>query len=221
MSFIEFLFNSNNIIFAVAIILMLLISFLEGLLVIIGAGLSDMIDSLIPDFESDMEIDLETDTGYTLTKFFGWIRLKQVPILMLLVIFLTSFGLIGLMIQSILLTLFSTLSFQYIVAIPTFIASIFSLRVLGGMVAKILPKDETSSISKDDLIGYTAIITLGKAIKGFPAEAKTTDKFGQTHYFMIEPENNEETFIQGDKVLISGQDNKVFFATKDIPEKLK
>jgi hypothetical protein len=111
MNLIDFLFISNNIIFTSALVLMIFIALLEGILVFIGMGLSDMIDSFIPDFDTD--IDFDVDSGYSLSKFFGWIRLKQVPILMLLVIFLTSFGLIGLLMQAILLNFIGILWFQY------------------------------------------------------------------------------------------------------------
>lgn len=217
MNFIDFLFNSNNIIFTSALILMMFIALLEGVLVLIGVGLSNTFDSLIPDFDTEFDVD----TGYSLSKFFGWIRLKQVPILMLVVIFLTSFGLIGLLIQAILFNFIGTLWLQYLVVIPAFIFAITSLRIFGGLIAKFLPKDETSSISNNDLIGYIAIITLGKATKGSPAEAKIKDQSGQVHYFMVEPENENDIFMQGEKVLISGQNEKLFFAIKDIPEKLK
>lgn len=140
---------------------------------------------------------------------------------MLVVIFLTSFGLIGLLIQAILFNFIGTLWLQYLVVIPAFIFAITSLRIFGGLIAKFLPKDETSSISNNDLIGYIAIITLGKATKGSPAEAKIKDQSGQVHYFMVEPENENDIFMQGEKVLISGQNEKLFFAIKDIPEKLK
>lgn len=214
---VSFLFYTENILFTSAIILMIFISLLEGLLVVLGMGLSDALDNLIPDFELEMQLD----TDYSLSKFFGWIRLKRVPFLMLLVIFLASFGLSGLILQYISYKLTGSLFFAFIIVIPAFIFSLFSLRVIGGIVAKILPKDETSSISKQELIGYVATITLGKAKKGSPAEAKIKDKYGQTHYFMVEPENEDDIFNQGDRVLISNQNQKVFFAIKDLPEKLK
>ncbi|PLY07774.1 MAG: hypothetical protein C0625_04200 [Arcobacter sp.] len=221
MNILEFIFHQDNILFSSAIILMVFIALLEGVLAVLGAGLSDMLDSFIPDFEPDMDFNIDTDSAYSFTKFFGWIRLKEVPILMLLIVFLTSFGLIGLSIQFVLLKILGILWLQYLIAIPTFILSIFSLRIFGGIIKKILPKDESSSISKDELIGYIATITLGKAKKGLPAEAKTKDNHGQTHYFMIEPENEYEVFEQGEKVLILGQSETSFFATKEIQEKIK
>lgn len=73
MNFIDFLFNSNNIIFTSALILMMFIALLEGVLVLIGVGLSNTFDSLIPDFDTELDVD----TGYSLSKFFGWIRLNR------------------------------------------------------------------------------------------------------------------------------------------------
>lgn len=67
MSLIDFLFNSNNIIFTGALILMIFIALLEGAFVLIGLGLSDMLDSLIPDFDTDLDFDV--DTEFSLTKF--------------------------------------------------------------------------------------------------------------------------------------------------------
>lgn len=219
MSLFEFLFHSENFFYSASLILMLLIAILEGVLIIIGVGLSDMIDSLIPDFDTEVDFSVDND-GFALSKFFSWIRLKEVPILMLFVIFLSSFGMIGLIIQVILLNISTTLWSSGIAFIPAFILAIYSLNIFGGWLSRILPKDETSSISKNDLIGHVAVITLGKARKDFPAEAKTRDKYGQTHYFMIEPSEEKIEFIQGDKVLILKEIGNIFIGTMDLPDKL-
>ncbi len=220
MSLLEFLFHSNNYLFTAAIILMLFIAILEGVLAFLGAGISDMIESFIPDISTDFDID-GAQNAFALSKFFAWIRIKQVPILMLLIIFLTSFGLVGLFIQLLLLKFTSIFWSVWIVSIPTIFCSVFLLRIIGGFVSFILPKDESSSISKDELIGYIATITLGSAKKNSPAEARTKDKHGQTHYFMIEPDMDEIEFSQGDRVLILGKIKSHFFATNILPNKLK
>lgn len=219
MSLFEFLFHSENFFYSASLILMFLIAMLEGVLIIIGVGLSDMIDSLIPDFDAEVDFDVDND-GFALSKFFSWIRLKEVPFLMLFVIFLSSFGLIGLIIQVILLNISTTLWSSGITFIPAFIFGIYSLNIFGAWLSKILPKDESSSISKNDLIGHVAVITVGKARKDFPAEAKTRDKHGQTHYFMIEPSEEQIEFMQGDKVLILKEIGNVFIGTMDLPDKL-
>lgn len=222
MSLVEFFFHSDNVIFTSAIVLMIFIAILEGLMVVIGSGISSMLDPLIPDFDVDVDMNAEIESSsFALSKFFSWIRVKQVPVLMLLIIFLMSFGVVGLIFQAILLNLLSTLWFGWIIAIPTFIISLINLRIFGGIIAKILPKDETSSISSNELIGHIATITLGNAKKGSPAEAKTKDTFGQTHYFMVEPEDENTVFKQGDEVLLIQKINTHFLATNQYSEKLK
>ena len=90
----EFLLADNNFPFSVALMLMLIIALTEGVLTVIGAGMSEAIDSLLPDVEFD--IDGNISSGGVLTSFLGWIRFGQVPALVLLVIFLATFGLAGL-----------------------------------------------------------------------------------------------------------------------------
>ena len=60
---------------------------------------------------------------------------------------------------------------------------------------------ETTALAEDELIGSMAIITGHSASAGTPCEGKFTDKFGQTHYVLLEPDAGKE-FKKGDKVLI-------------------
>ena len=149
----------------------------------------------------------------------SWV--KSVPVLMLIVIFLTSFGIVGLSIQAMIVNSFGGFWSQWLIAIPTLVIALYMLNLIGGWIAKILPKDETSSISSHELVGHIATITLGKATKGSPAEAKTQDQHGQTHYFMVEPNSEKVTFTQGQKVLIVAQNDIIYIATDEIPDKLQ
>jgi len=218
---IEFIFHPHNDIFSSALILMLFISLLEGLMSIFGAGVSTMLEKVMPSFDIDGDIGGDSSPNIALSKFFNWIRVKKVPVLMLIVIFLTAFGIVGLSIQSFVFNTFGSFWNQWIVAIPTLFIALYMLNILGGWISKILPKDETSSISSDDLIGHIATITLGKASQGSPAEAKTQDQHGQTHYFMVEPNQEEVTFSQGQEVLILAKNGIHYLATDKIPDKLR
>jgi len=193
---------------------MLGIAILEGIMSLIGLALSDMIDSFIPD------LDLSEDV-FALSKFFSWIKIKQVPIIILFVILLTVFSLLGLFSQYILFSIFNSLLSQWILFLPVFLTSLVFLRIIAVFLAKKFPKDNTSSISKNDLIGHIATITLGTAVKGSPAEAKAKDKYGQMHYLMIEPENEGCEFTYGQSVLILGKIKSHFYASNEIPNKLK
>ena len=86
---------------------------------------------------------------------------------------------------------------------------------------KIIPKDESSALKEESFVGQMATITLGKASKGSPAEAKVTDHHGQTHYFMIQPESEEEIFQQGEQVLLSKPAPSGFFAIRTQNSALK
>ncbi len=95
----EFLFFDGNYPFAVALVFMLIIALLEGVLVVISLGLSQFIDGLLPD------IDLSTDgevPNIGLSRFLAWLRVGQVPVLIILV--LLFFGFSGVVLQSLFLS---------------------------------------------------------------------------------------------------------------------
>jgi len=68
-----------------------------------------------------------------------------------------------------------------------------------------MPKDETEAVAEKSFIGRVAVITLGKSSKDNPAQAKLTDKFGTTHYMMVEPDIEGDEFQKGDQILIVKQ----------------
>ncbi|SUH34861.1 membrane protein [Salmonella enterica subsp. enterica] len=63
------------------------------------------------------------------------------------------------------------------------------------------PEMKSSALREEEFIGGMAIITGHAAVAGTPCEGKFTDKFGQIHYLLLEPEKGKE-FKKGDKVLI-------------------
>ena len=46
------------------------------------------------------------------------------------------------------------------------------------------------------------MIIRGEALAGQPAEAKLQDRFGQTHYLLVEPDDEAGRFVEGDEVLL-------------------
>lgn len=136
MSFLEFVFSLDNYIFTGAIILILFLVFVETFMKLTNAGVSDMIDEVIPDFD---DLSKHKKNSF-LINFFRWIRVKQIPFLILLVIFLFSFGVSGLFVQSIIFKSLNTLSLSILVIIPSFLFSLFVLRVVGGVLEMIFFK---------------------------------------------------------------------------------
>lgn len=83
-----------------------------------------------------------------------------------------------------------------------------------------MPKDETEAVSTDSFVGRIALITLGKAEKGNPAQARLKDRFGKSHYIMVEPETEDVVFEQGEQVLLITKSSAVFLAIKNTKDVL-
>jgi hypothetical protein len=83
-----------------------------------------------------------------------------------------------------------------------------AVRPLGA----IMPRDETTAVSLDDLVRREAIIQIGSARRGSPARAKVLDAFGQPHFVMVEPQDDAAELAEGETVLLVRRDSGVFFA---------
>jgi hypothetical protein len=211
----DLLLASQNIPFATALAVMLGIAVLEGITTVFGMGLSHILETLIPHLEFDFDIDVaDTDIhgGAPLSSLLGWLHFGKVPVLMLLVIFLTGFGLSGLFIQSMVKQMTGTFLPAVVASIPAIICALPVMRIFGSVLTKILPQDETDAVSEDALIGRIATITMGKAEKGSPAEAKVRDQHRYTHYVMVEPDKAGIVFNAGEKLLLVGRKSAVYHA---------
>jgi len=213
MTLFEFIADGHNSLFATALLLMLLIALLEGVTAFLGAGISSVIDSLLPDLEIDAELPEASSSA--LSRFLGWLHVGRVPVLVILIVFLTAFGLIGFGVQSLLLGITGTLWPGWMIAVPAVIAALPVVRLFSAVIRRIIPRDESSAISEAEYIGRIATITLGRARKGYPAEARLTDQYGQSHYLMVEPETEGEEFSQGEEVLLLQRRANLFLAIKN------
>ena len=221
----ELITADTSLPFTVSLIVVVIFAVLEGVTSLVGAGLSEMVDALLPDMSADLHMDVDADVDADMhadggghvplvSQFLGWLRVGEVPVMMLLVIFLTVFGLSGLSIQAVMRDLTGSYLSAGVASIPALAISLPSLHFLGGALAVVLPKDETEAVSTDSFVGREATITLGTARHGSPAEAKLQDEFGQTHYFLVEPEVAGVEYAQGTVVRLTERDGAVFRATQ-------
>lgn len=213
MTLLEFMGSDANSIFTIALLVMFLIAILEGITVALGFGLSSLLEGIFPDIELDITSG-DTPSG-VLSKLLSWLNYGRVPVLIILVCFLTAFGVVGYLMQYFLYTFASSILPQ-IIAVPlAFLFSLPFVKMFVSFVGKVMPKDETSALSQESFIGKVATITLGTATFGSAAEAKVRDKHGQTHYFMVEPQSENMAFKQGEDVLLSKQNLNGFYAIKN------
>lgn len=209
--------------FSAALLLMLMLVIAEVIGALTGFLPSAMLDNALPDVELDTDYDSPAggpldadgpqlgDTPGGLSRFFGWLSVGKVPILVLIIAFLASFGLGGLMLQVASNGIIG-ITLPVIASVPAaFLIALYPTRWLGRGVAAIFPKEHTEASSADDFIGRIAVITSGIARKGLAAEGKLKDSFGQTHYVRIEPDG-EETFEHGAEVLLTTRAGGVYYA---------
>lgn len=216
----DFITASQNLPFSVALGVMIGLALLELLLLLLGGSLLGFFDGAAadgPEIDLDAEVDgLEIDVdganGHTLDRILGWFAIGRVPLMVVVVAFLTSFGLLGLILQSVWSGVSGFLLPTSLAVIPALVggASITRWTALG--LARLIPSTETSAVSTDSFVGRIATITLGSARLGQPAQAKLRDQHGQTHYVMVEPDRKEIVLEQGSRVLLVARESGVFRA---------
>jgi len=225
----SFLLAAQNAPFAVALALMVGIGFLELVSFIMGAGVSEMLEGVLPEM-NDVDFDVDADVSGNVDsatagadsvgaalRALSWLGLGKVPVLILTVIFLCAFGLSGLVLQFLLLKLTAG-SFMLpapIAWLPALAVSLPLVRWSARAFARIMPKEETSAVSTNTFVGRVAVVINGVARVGSPAQAKLHDHFGQTHYVMVEPDEESKTFETGATVVLVKHLGAVFQAIRN------
>lgn len=208
---IEFLLLTENSTYLTALMIVLGLGVIEGVGLLIGLSAMSVLDDL---FNFDVDTDATVNMEGGATALLGWLCLDKLPVLVWLVLVLTSFGLSGL-----------TLNFVSGLTLGGFIPSLIGIPVaitsaalitsrFGRVLAKVMPKNESSAITQDSFTGRLAMITVGTAKVGQPAEAVFKDNYEQKHYVMVEPLREEESFNQGEQVVLMDKGETFWTATK-------
>ncbi|MCP3870905.1 MAG: YqiJ family protein [Gammaproteobacteria bacterium] len=206
----EFLTADQNVPFSVALALVTSLALLEGVGMLLGAGISNILDALLPDaLVPDMDTDMpDTGTPGPLSGLLGWLHVGKVPMLVILILLLLSFGLGGLLMQSLAQRLSDELLPAWIACGAALIIALPLTRAGGRLVARLIPRDETEAVSGSSFVGRVAVLTLGSARAGYAAQARLTDKHGQAHYLMVEPEGATELAAESEVLIVKKQGHK-------------
>ena len=198
---LEFITEPQNMAFSIAIAVVAAIALVEAAGALIGAGLSDLLDSMLPDLDGPPGAAALT-----------WIGAGQVPVLIGIVVHLTTFALSGLAIQALAQALVGTSTW---LAVPGAIALGWPLgRAAVQGLAALLPAHESSVVSRDDFLARPAVITQGTARRGSPAQARLSDEHGQQHWIRVEPEDRAAELATGTQVRIIARAGDVFQAVR-------
>lgn len=190
---LEFLGSPEVLPFTVALALMLMIGLVEA----VGIGASAV--------QVDASFDIH-DGSHLL----GWLGFGTVPLLILIVIFLALFGLTGIVGQRIVAEILGAPVSSWIAAPAAALASLPLLGVTARAAARIMPRDETTAVGRDALIGKRATVTVGTARVGAPARAVVRDEHGLAHQVMVEPFSDVTEAREGQSLLLVRREGELF-----------
>jgi len=178
--------------FGVAVALIVAIALLEGLGMLMALSPSNLIDSWLPEHAAETGLD----------RVLGWLHLGRVPALVLLLLFLLGYALFGYALQKVAFNLFGGFVPAWAAALLAVPPGLATVRGIGSLVAHIVPRDESSAVSEQSLVGRAGVVSAGAARRGLAAQARVRDAHGRTHYLMVEPDLDDEVFEEGAQILI-------------------
>ncbi|MEK7266813.1 MAG: YqiJ family protein [Pseudomonadota bacterium] len=189
--------------FTIALMVMTMIAALELAGLLFGVAFSGLVDGLFPEMEMDVDADgADISGGDAIGKLFAWLYVGKVPVLIVFATLLAGFGLSGVLLQRFSAAVGGA-PLPLVFAAPAALAAALPItRLLGGVIARIMPREETDAVSADSFIGRVATVIRGAARRGAPAEAKLTDSRGLTHYILIEPDEDGAAFHEGAEILV-------------------
>lgn len=191
MSFLEY-----NLPFAAAFALLILVALAQ----VVGLG----------DLAGEPEVDAG-DSG-AMEGLASILGIGRVPFLAWLAIFLLMFSGVGVTGQYLLDSMLGTM----LLPLPAAALAVLPALLLTGVGARVLspivPRDETTAVHVDALLGKRGRIDIGSARRGHPARAVVKDIHGQPHNIMVEPHEDGAEFLAGDEVLLVRLENDLFYA---------
>ncbi len=186
--------------FGAALLLMLALLVAEGAGLLLSASPSSWLDGLLPD---------------SVDGSLGWLHLGKVPFLILLGLFLAGFSISGYAIQSFSDALLGRLLPAWLASVPAALTAVATVSGLGGLIARVMPTDESSVVSEQSLIGRAGVVTQGIARQGMAAQARVRDMHGRAHYVLVEPDLAGDTFEEGVAVLLVKKTGARYFGIKN------
>lgn len=192
----EFFTNPSYAPFAYASYLLAGLLFFEIVLLISGLGSSSFIDEFLPEFS-------EPSSGsFSISSVLYYFGFGKVPAVMLITMFSGFFSAIGLLIQTIAVSIVGAelpAWFAVVIAIPL---ALLCTRPTSAALGKVLNSEKGLAVSQKTLIGRIAIITDGTATHTDSASAKVYDASGSAHDIYVKSAEAEHVFARDEKVTI-------------------
>jgi membrane protein implicated in regulation of membrane protease activity len=194
--------HADTVPFGAALVLMLALAVIEGVGLFTAMSPSQWLENLVPDVDAPDGVDGAL----------GWLHVGKVPMLVLVILFLAGFALCGYAVQLLARSLVGAYLPWWLAAVPALLMGVTTVRGLGALLAHIIPRDESSAVSDEALIGRAGTVTQGTARRGHPAEVKLRDHLGRAHYLRVEPDVDGDEFAEGTAVLVVKKAGAVYRA---------
>ncbi len=186
----------HNLPFAIAFAILLLIAAAQ----LLGLG------ELVGDSDGDVDHAGPMEGVASLLGF------GRVPFLIWLALVLLMFSGVGVTGQFLLDMMTGTMLPPLPAAALAAVPSLFLAGIGARLLAPIIPKDETTAVHVETLLGKRGRIDIGTARRGHPARAVVNDRFGHPHNVMVEPHDDGAEFLAGDEVLLVRLEDDLFYA---------
>ncbi len=128
--------------------------------------------------------------------------LRALPLSAALALFAACFASIGISAQVLLHGTSGFMLPTWIMGPVAFVGAAALTRRISGLIARLIPRDETAAVSERSLGRRKGVVTVGTARKGHPAQVRVTDRYGNTHYIMVEPLSATDVIAEGSEVLV-------------------
>ncbi|KFZ36441.1 hypothetical protein HR45_16630 [Shewanella mangrovi] len=202
---LEFILSHDNLPYFVCGVVVVMLGVIEMFARLAGASLVFVLDEPEPNLST-------AEPSNPITQ---WLYLDRLPVLLWCVMALSLFALLG----------FATNLMCYLLRAHTLPQSISVWLVfpLTGLACHWLGSrswwryDRMMKDSDVDLSGSVAVMTLGTAKPGVPAEALVKDPDNHRHYVMVEPREGESVFVPGTWVVLLSRRKRVWLATRFEP----
>lgn len=195
----------ENLPFGIAFAMIVGIALLEGLGMMISMSPSNWLDDWLPEAGHDSALD----------RVLGWLHLGRVPALVVLLLFLTGYALFGYSLQLVSRGLVGHYLPAWIAGLAAVPAGLTTTRALGALVAHIIPRDESTAVSAQTLLGRIATVYAGHARQGLAAQARVRDEHGRVHHLLVEPDLADEVFEEGSELLLVRKNGAIYRAIRN------
>lgn len=210
---VDFIFLDANKAFLVSGLILLGLVIVEILFALVGFSMSEASHALgigKPDLDKPEIGKADIDKGGF--NVISWMNAGQVPFVVFLVAFLSTFSIVGYSFQWIVAQVFNTPLNGYLAVSIALIPTIFWLRILTRAIAVMIPREYTTAVYLDSLEGSVGPVTI-KTMPLVPGQARIKDAHGTIHYVRILPEG-DEAIEQGTDVVLLSSTNHVFTVRK-------